>query len=117
MASVGRGNCWILVHAQASCRGKGLGGSSAINFLCYNKPSSREMDGQCHYVPNTSALAIDRQLQISSASETRVGIGKPSSSTMTCLVADMWAELIPLMLQILSQVRNVGRVLPLRHII
>ena len=29
-------------------RGKGLGGSSGINFLCYNKPYAGDIDGEQH---------------------------------------------------------------------
>ena len=32
--------------ADACCRGKGLGGSSGINFMCWTKPPREEIDGE-----------------------------------------------------------------------
>jgi hypothetical protein len=33
------------IMADRSCSGKGLGGSSAVNFMAYNKPTKKEIDG------------------------------------------------------------------------
>ena len=35
--------------ADAFCRGKGLGGSSGINFLCWIKPPAEDIDGAARY--------------------------------------------------------------------
>ncbi len=51
----GTGQCmrpiYHVRHIETRYRGKGLGGSSGINFLCWTKPPRQDIDGQNTELP------------------------------------------------------------------
>ena len=73
-------NAYMIVYINSHIyRGKGLGGSSAVNFMLYIKPPAEEVDGTCIFC--TFAPISNTYPQTSNAWATRAGIGRTSRST------------------------------------
>jgi hypothetical protein len=55
---------YVLFPYKLECSGKGLGGSSAINFMCWTRPPAKEIDGASPALLSARSLALILLLDI-----------------------------------------------------